>query len=512
MGPRTLWLYAGVIVMSSPSQSWTPQSLRALVADCMPGRKMIVVSNREPYIHTRASDGILRCDAPASGVTAAVDSVLRATGGVWVALGRGDADRDVAGATGHLPVPPGSPLYTLRRVWLDPHIEELYHGLSNQGLWPLCHVVFRRPRFDPKHWDSYRQANQVFAAAVLEEASREPSFVLILDYHLALLPRLLKAHDPNLPVAQFWHIPWPNREIFRAFPWKVELLNGMLSSDMLGFHLRDHCSNFLDTLDHAMEASVDSEHLAVTRGGQVTLVRPFPISIDFDAHTQHAHSAEVSAATSQWWAELGRVPEFVGIGVDRIDYTKGIPERLAAVQRLFELHPEYLGRFTFVQVGIPSRVAIHEYNELNRLIVEQVDALNRKWARGAWRPAILIRRQVDSTMLMALHLMADFCVVSSLHDGMNLVAKEFVASRFDGEGVLILSAFTGAARELTDAILINPFAIDELAAAINQALTMPATERRQRMNRLRSIVTANNVYRWAGSMISALAAHEAVAP
>jgi trehalose-6-phosphate synthase len=499
--------------MVSPYQSWTRQSLRALVAECMPGRRMIVVSNREPYIHTRAADGTLRCNTPASGLTSAVDPILRATSGVWIALGSGDADRDVVDAADHIAVPPGQPAYTLRRVWLPPHIEnDYYNGLSNEGLWPLCHVVFHRPRFEAKHWESYRVANESFAKAVLEEAAGQPAFVLIHDYHLALLPRMLKARDPNLAVAQFWHIPWPDRDTFRAFPWKQELLEGMLGSDLLGFHLRYHCSNFLDTVDDAVEALVDSEHRSVTREGHITRVRPFPSSIDFDEHTHHARSPAVSAATSEWWMELGRVPEFVGIGIDRIDYTKGIPERLAAVHRLFELHPEYLGRFTFVQVGVPSRVAIRDYDELNRSIVAQVDALNRKWARGSWRPVVLIRRHVNPTALMALHLMADFCVVSSLHDGMNLVAKEFVASRFDGEGVLILSAFTGAAGELTDAILINPFAIDELAAAMDQALTMPATERRRRMNRLRAVVSTNNVYRWAGMMVSSLSGLEGVEP
>jgi trehalose-6-phosphate synthase len=410
---------------------------------------------------------------------------------------------------GRVAVPPDCPSYTLRRVWLPPDIEnEYYYGLANEGLWPLCHIVFHRPRFNLRNWESYRRANEIFADAVLDEAGGEPAFVFIQDYHLGLLPRILKDRNPNLAVAQFWHIPWPNRETFRAFPWKEELLDGMLGNDLLGFHLRYHCSNFLDTVDRALEARVDTEHFDVIRGGHVTRVRPFPISIDFDEHTLQARSPDVSAATSSWWLEIGRVPEFIGIGIDRIDYTKGIPERLQAVDQLFESHPEYLGRFTFIQVGVPSRIAIEDYDELNRSIIAQVEALNRKWGRGSWRPVVLIRRHVDRTALIALHLMADFCVVSSLHDGMNLVAKEFVASRFDGDGVLILSAFTGAARELTDAIVVNPFAIDEITAAMDQALTMPATERRRRMNRMRAVVSGNNVFRWAGKIVSTLSGLE----
>ncbi len=489
-------------------EHWTKQRLQKFVSERLRGAKLIAVSNREPYIHTREA-GHLRCKTPASGLTTAIDPILRASGGVWVAHGSGSADRDVVDARHRIRVPPEDPSYTLHRVWLPKRVEdEYYYGLANEGLWPLCHAVFHRPRFSLKNWESYKDANELFAEAILEEANGSPALVFIQDYHLALLPRMLKRNNPNLAVAQFWHIPWPNRETFRAFPWKDELLDGMLGNDLLGFHLQYHCANFLETVERTIEARVDTEHGYVSKKGHLTTVRSFPISIDFEDHARMAASPQVSVATSQWWQELGHPPEILGIGIDRIDYTKGIPDRLQAIDRLFEDHPEYVGRLVFLQVGVPSRTAIADYNSLNQALIEQVEGMNRKWGHGQWKPLVFVRRHVDPHALVAVHLIADFCFVSSLHDGMNLVAKEFVASRIDGDGVLILSAFTGAARELTDALIVNPFAIDEMAEAIHQAVNMPAAERRRRMNKMRSVVSANNIYRWAGNILLTLSGLE----
>lgn len=485
-------------------ENWTKQRLHNLVADRLRGVKLIAVSNREPYIHTHEGGRIV-CKTPASGLTAAIDPILRASGGVWVAHGSGSADRETVDARCRVAVPPSSPLYSLRRVWLPKHIEdEYYYGLANEGLWPLCHAAFHRPRFSLKNWKSYERANALFAEAVLEEANGDPALVFIQDYHLALLPRMLKRSNPNLTVAHFWHIPWPNRETFRAFPWKEELLDGMLGNDLLGFHLQYHCSNFLETIERTIEARVDTEHGYVCKSGHSTAVRPFPISIDFEDHARIASGPGITSAVAKWHQELGQSPELLGIGIDRIDYTKGIPDRLDAIDRLLEEHPEYVGRLVFLQVGVPSRTAIADYERLNWDLLRQVDAINLRWGHGRWRPIVFVQRQVDQTAMAALHLMADFCLVSSLHDGMNLVAKEFIASRIDGDGVLILSAFTGAARELPDALIVNPFAIDEMAGAIHQALNMPAQERRRRMNRMRGVVASNNVYRWAGKILLTL--------
>ncbi len=438
-------------------------------------------------------------------MAAALDPIMRAAGGVWVAAASGDADREVVDAADHVGVPPEDPSYILRRVWLDERLEkEYYNGLSNEGLWPLCHVAFSRPHFSLRHWESYREANQLFAEAVLEEAAGGPAFVFIQDYHFALLPRILKDRNPNLIVAQFWHIPWPNREVFRTFPWGEELLDGLLGNDLLGFHLRYHCGNFVETVDRGVEAKVDHEHLAVTRGGHTTKVRPFPISVDFDRHTAMADSIEVDREMGRWHRELQLRTDFLGIGIDRLDYTKGIPDRLAGLESFFEEHPDYRGRVTLVQIGVPSRTEIGKYKALGDEVEQLVRRLNWRWGRGSWQPVIFLRGDYPLERLMALHRIADFCMVTSLHDGMNLVSKEFVASRYDGDGVLILSHFTGAARELTDALLVNPYAPNEIGDAIFTALTMPAEERQRRMRRMRAAVAENNIYRWAGKVFSSL--------
>lgn len=480
--------------------NWTKENLLTLVSTELQGYKFIVVSNREPYIHVKR-EGSIDCMRPASGMAAALDPVLRASGGVWVAHGSGNADRLTVDEFDRVAVPPEQPSYTLRRVWLSKKLEEeYYYGLSNEGLWPLCHVAYQRPSFQRSAWESYRAANRLFANAVIEEAAGKPAIVFIQDYHLALLPRMLKDRNPNLIVTQFWHIPWPNRETFRVFPWKEELLDGMLGNDLLGFHLRYHCQNFLDTLDRNVEALVDTEHFTVRQRGHTTTIRSFPISIDFASHSQRAQAADVSAGVQAWSERLGN-PKFAGIGIDRVDYTKGLPEKLRAVDLLLHRHPEYAGRFVLAQVGVPSRTAISDYDRLNRDLLQVVSDINAKWKRGSWEPIHFIHRHVEMPDLMALHRLADFCAVTSLHDGMNLVAKEFVSSRFDENGVLVLSSFTGSARELTTALRVNPFAPDDIADAMHQSLIMSPSEKTQRMKRMRAAVESNNIYRWAGKIL-----------
>jgi trehalose 6-phosphate synthase len=483
---------------------WTKNALHELLRAEFDGVRMITVSNREPYLHHWGPGGV-ECIQPAGGITAALDPIMRVTGGVWVAHGSGDADRTTADGRGHVAVPPGEPTYTLHRVWLDRKIEEPYYcGLANEGLWPLCHNAFHRPVFRLSDWESYREANRIFADAVIEEADGEAAFVFIQDYHFGLLPRLLKKHNPNLTVAQFWHIPWPNRETFRTFPWKEELLDGMLGNDLLGFHLPTFCRNFLETVERGLEAMVDAEQHAVWRGGHLTRVRPFPIGIDFEEHVREACGPEVQSQADKWRKELGNRHRFLGIGIDRVDYTKGIPERLWAVDRLLESYPEFRGKLLFLQVAVPSRMQIGEYQRLNQEIESAVREINCKWARGGWRPIRLCGRHLSQVEMMALHRLSDFCMVTSLHDGMNLVAKEYVASRTDDDGVLVLSSFTGAARELTSALLVNPFSVDDIANAVRRALTMCRDERRCRMQALRSVVRTNNIYTWAGEVLYGL--------
>lgn len=483
---------------------WTEQALHELIETRLRDYQLIVVANREPYIHRYAGKRI-ECILPASGMATALDPIMRACGGVWIAHGSGNADRVTVDAADHVPVPPDNPRYTLRRVWLTKEQEAgYYYGLANAALWPLCHIAFTRPTFVDEHWQRYCEVNRLFAKAVLEEVGDRPTFVFVQDYHFALLPRLLKDANPNLIVAHFWHIPWPNRETFRAFPWKEPLLDGMLGNDLLGFQLRYHCQNFLDTVDRALEARVDQERCEITRNGKVTVVRPFPISIDFDQHLATAQSAKVASYMDGWRVRLGLQEERIAVGIDRLDYTKGIPERFKAIDVFLDKNPSYRKKLVFVQIGVPTRSHIAQYKALDDELDKLVEEINWKWNDGSWRPIIFLKEHHSQPELMALHRLADFCLVTSLHDGLNLVAKEYVSSRFDGDGMLILSQFTGAARELTDALLVNPFAVSEIAEAIRSALEMPPADRTRRMRRMQAAVANNNVYRWAGKIISAL--------
>jgi trehalose 6-phosphate synthase len=483
---------------------WTKDALQDLAETRLGDHRLILVANREPYQH-RYAGGRIECVPPASGMVSALEPILRACGGVWVAHGSGSADRKTVDAYDHVGVPPDDPRYTLRRVWLTKEQEDgYYNGLSNEGLWPLCHMVFTRPVFNPRHWLVYRQVNEHFARAVLEESGGDAAFVFIQDYHFGLLPRVLKDNNPNLIVAHFWHIPWPSPEVFQAFPWKEELLDALLGNDLLGFHLRYHCQNFLHTVDRTLEAKVDYERFEIVRGGKVTVVRPFPISIDVEGHEATAGGPAVEREMERWRQQLGLTDQRLGIGIDRIDYTKGLPERLRAIDHFLQTNPEFRERFLFVQIGVPSRTHVHQYQLVDDEVDGLVEDINWRWSTDSWRPIVYLKRQHGPVQMMALHRLADFCVVSSLDDGMNLVAKEFVTSRLDEDGVLILSRFTGAARELEDAVLVNPFATEELAAAIQRALAMPEEECRKRMQKMRAVVAQNNIYRWAGKFLSTL--------
>ncbi len=466
--------------------------------------RFIVVANREPFIHEYNGDQI-SVKKPASGLATALDPIMEASGGTWIAHGSGDADREVVDEFDRIRVPPEDPTYTLRRVWLTKEQEKgFYYGLANEGLWPLCHVTFTPPVFRQSDWEMYREVNQLFADAVLQEAGDKPTFVFIQDYHFCLLPRMLRQANSKLIIAHFWHIPWPNREVFRVFPWKEELLHGMLGNDLMGFHIRYHCQNFLDTVDRSIEARVDTDRSEITRGGMTTMIRDFPISIDAAEHAELAISPDVNVALARWKKLLGKRSIYIGVGIERLDYTKGIPQRLQAVNALMEQQPELRHKFVFVQIAAPSRSHIPSYQRLEAEVDELVEEINFRWGSRGWKPVLYLKEHHGPVDMIALHRLARFTVISSLHDGMNLVAKEFIASRTDDDGVLILSRFTGSARELTDAIQVNPFAIQELTNAMLQAVEMTVEERTRRMKRMREHVGRHNVYRWGGKVLSEL--------
>ena len=488
------------------SGTWTAALLQKTIREKLQGCRLVVVSNREPYLHEYGRDRVV-CERPASGMVSAIDPVLQACGGLWVAHGSGSADRLVVDEQDRLAVPPEAPRYTLKRVWLLRQEEQgYYYGFANEGLWPLCHVVFARPRFDLSDWVAYVDVNQKFADAILAEIQDEPALVWIQDYHFALLPRMLKEARPDLLVAQFWHIPWPNPEAFRICPWKHEILWGLLANDLLGFHIRYHCDNFLATVKRELEVRVDRERSSVFHhDGIETLVRPFPISTDFAELAKQTESEEVKTESRRLRALREIRGRRVCLGLDRLDYTKGIPERLWAFERLLCKYPHLRRKVVFVQVGPESRTAIPRYRALNEEIVRLVSELNRKYGSPDWVPVVLLRQHLSLTRVLAWYRLAEVCVVSSLHDGMNLVAKEYVAAKNDGEGALVLSRFTGAARELDQALLINPYDTETFADTLATALNMESEERAARMQRLRDTVKSNNIYRWAGKILTTLA-------
>jgi trehalose 6-phosphate synthase len=444
---------------------------------------------------------------PASGLVTALEPILCACNGTWIAQATGAADRESADEAGCLRVPPDHPQYTLHRVWLTKEEEQgFYLGFANEGLWPLCHIAHTRPTFRVEDWECYQAVNQKFAGTLLDEIrSEESPAVLVQDYHFALLPGIIKQRRPDARVAIFWHIPWPNPEAFGICPWQRELLDGLLGADLIGFHIQAHCNNFLETVDRTLESRVDWERFAVTREGHRTLVHPFPISVSMERPEAGPAPPEFPhLERAELLSRHGVRATFMGVGVDRIDYTKGIPERFRGIERFLEKCPAYREQFTFVQIGSPSRTHIPRYHELMEEVIREAERINRRFQTSEWRPIVLLTRQHSHEEILPYYRTADLCLVTSLHDGMNLVAKEFVASRPDDQGVLILSRFAGASHELADALVVNPYDIEEIAHAVHHALEMPPEERRIRMQRMRTIVKERNIYRWAGSLIGEL--------
>lgn len=491
---------------NSNESLWTAQRLAGHVRAKLNGSSLFVVSNREPYIHSRQGSNIT-FTVPASGLVTAIEPILCACNGTWVAHGSGNADAETVDSHDRVQVPPNDPRYTLHRVWLSAEEEEgYYNGFANEGLWPLCHIAHTRPTFRTSDWEYYNKVNERFADVLVEEmAGEEHPVVLIQDYHFALLPRMVKDRLPHARIAIFWHIPWPNPESFGICPWQRELLDGLLGADLIGFHVQAHCNNFLDTVDRILEARVDWEHFSAKRNDHWSTVLPFPISVDFSGETSHA-PGEINTGEerSALMAELGIEATFLGLGVDRLDYTKGILERFQAVESFLERHPRYQGAFTLIQIGAPSRSSIPRYADFQMEVEAEANRINNRFKGGKWRPIVFLNRQHTHQEVRRYYRAAHLCMVTSLHDGMNLVAKEYVAARQDDRGVLILSRFTGAARELRDAIIVNPYDIQSTADSIAQALDMNIDEMIERMRSMRRFVKEHNIYWWAGSLIGAL--------
>src|SRR5712671_6858988 len=486
--------------------AWTADTLRAILHGELRGQEVIVVSNREPYIHVHQGEEIAIW-RPASGLVTALEPIMRACSGTWIAHGGGSADRDVVDRHDRVGVPPEDPAYRLRRVWLSAEQEAgYYYGFANEGLWPLCHIAHVRPTFRTTDWEQYVTVNRTFSRAVVEEATSADPIVLVHDYHVALLPRMIQEALPAATIIAFWHIPWPNPEAFGICPWREELLDGLLGSSILGFHTQFHCNNFVDTVDRLLEARVDRETFTVSYRSQLTAVKRFPISIEWPPPAALV-SRPIEDCRATVRARHGLPADHaIGIGIDRLDYTKGIEERFQAIERLLEIEPQWIGKFSFIQIAAPTRIHIEEYRTYETRVRELATRINQRFPEALHPPIILKIEHHQPDQIFEYYRAADLCMVTSLHDGMNLVAKEFVSARDDERGVLILSLFTGAARELPEALIVNPYDTDQCAAALQLALTMSSAEQRTRMRLMRGLIQDFNVFRWAGRMLMDAAA------
>jgi trehalose 6-phosphate synthase len=470
------------------------------------GKPLIVASNREPYVHSYRDDGSIHCPATAGGVAVALDALMRQRGGVWVAHGAGSADRAVVDERDHVLVPPEAPSYTLRRLWIDePDFSRYYGGLANEGLWPLCHVVDVRPVFREADWLAYRRVNAQFAAAIDQEMQSPATLVFIQDYHLALVAAELRARRPDARTAIFWHIPWPSPDRLRVCPWRRELLLGLLANDLVAFQTERDRRNYVMAALDELGDDVSAAGSYLSLGRHDCAVVSVPIGIDFDRIQGIVADPATGAESHRLVREFNLAAPVIGVGVDRLDYTKGIPERLAALDRLLTRRKELRGRLTFVQVGVPSRSELGSYSAIEAEIDRAVERLNQRHAvPGGAVPVVYHKSALPVQSLVPLFRMARFCVVSSLHDGMNLVAKEFVAARDDLQGVLVLSEFAGAAQELGEALIVNPYDIEGFAAALGRAIDMPAADQERRMRTMRRIVAGRDVFNWASDILEGL--------
>ncbi len=482
---------------------WTAERLREFVKGFLKDKKIFAVSNREPYVHNKVKSEI-ECSIPASGMVTAVEPVMEACGGVWLAQASGNADKETAGADGKIQVPPDDPKYTLKRIWLSEKEEKgFYVGFSNEALWPLCHNAHVRPIFRKEDWKEYRRVNGKFAESLLLEIKDvNRPLILVQDFHFALLPQMIKKSRPDARIGLFWHVPWPNPEIFNICPFNKEILEGMLGADILGFHTQQYCNNFMETVGKQIESITDFEQFSVTLKNHITHVRPFPISIAF---TNGKDNKSDIVRAEELLKEFGVGSEFVGLGVDRLDYTKGILERLKGVEFFFKMYPEYKGKFTFLQIAPPSRESVEKYKQFNEDVTLEVGRINNNLSENGWNPVVLVKKNLSHKDLYPLYRRANVCLVTPLHDGMNLVSKEFVAARNDDAGVLVLSKFAGASKDLKGAILINPYNAEETAGAIKDALNMPMAQQHQRMKKMREAVKNYNVYRWSAEFMRAVA-------
>lgn len=484
---------------------WTAERLKQFTKDLLKNRTIIAVSNLEPYIHTKAGNSTTY-HVPASGLITAIEPIMQACGGIWIAQGSGNADKLVVDEHDKMQVPPEEPKYTLKRIWLtEKEIKGFSYGLSDQAMYPLFHMAHTRPTFNENDWDEYNHVNEKFAASILAEIKHlKKPVIFIQDFQFTLLPRMIKEKRPDATIGLFWHIPWVSAESFSICPWKKEIVDGMLGADLIGFHTQLYCNNFIDTVGHELEALINYEQFTITRNAHVSLIKPFPISIAFYQEEKTEIKYKETPEGEALLKSLGIHTKYIGIGVDRLDYIKGILDRFTGIEIFFELYPSMKEQLTFIQVSSPSETTSKKYLDFVNTVEKEVERINAKLKTKNWKPIIFMPKHHSHKELVEYYKIADFCLVTSLHDGMNLVCKEYVASRDDEKGVLILSQFAGAAKELKDALVINPYNGKQTAEAIHTALEMPFTEQTKRMRKMRAVVKNYNIYRWSAEFLKTL--------
>ena len=471
--------------------------------------QLIVLANREPYRHERDTSGVLRALRSSSGVVNAVEPLLLERSGVWIAEGVGESDRVAATDRDGLAVPVEAPRYRLRRVFLEAEEQHgYYNGFSNSAVWPLCHRTAVEPTFFARDFHSYELVNRRFADAVAEEATDRAPVVFVQDYHFALAPLLIRRQLPLSRIATFWHIPWPRPETFSLCPWSRTLLEGLLGSTAIGFQTAADAQHFLAAAEALLHATVDRHAGIITFKDRCTSVGVFPASIDWV--DPPADTLSPAACRQHVLDEIGAAhATFLGVSVDRLDYTKGLEHKLLGIECLLERRPELVGRFVFAQLAQPCREGIQAYRTTRQRVRDLAARINKRFDEGGGPIRLIEAHHLPSTVDRYFRA-ADVCYVGSLHDGMNLVSKEFVRARDDERGVLMLSAWAGAAQELTDALIVNPYDLEGVARTFASALTMSPAEQRTRLRRMRQHLAQATARHWAEGIVAAVSEPAAV--
>ncbi|MCL4427621.1 MAG: trehalose-6-phosphate synthase [Deltaproteobacteria bacterium] len=495
-----------------------------LIKEKLGNINLIVVSNREPVAHEYVGKKIKPVKS-VGGLTIALEPIMKNLNGTWIAYGGGSADKAVSDDRGRVKLQGDDPgeFYTVKRLFLSKQeLNDYYYGYANSVLWPLCHIVYVRPKFNSEQFIEYDEVNKKFADAVIDEIktyndsagekngtgeTEAEHVVWLQDYHLVRCAKYIKEHDRNIKVSLFWHIPWPNPEIFSICAEKEAILEGLLANDLIGFQIIYHCQNFLRTCEWELEAQVNWADYSVTYKGHKTKVAPFPISVDahYLYHFSMSDNVEKIIENVKNNDEIIEPSyEYLAVSVDRLDYTKGIIEKLTAIDKLLEKYPELQGKFVFVQFGVLSRINIEAYSKFNDEISRLINNINWKYRTSDWYPIVRYFKQLELETYLAYYRMADIAIVSPLHDGMNLVSKEYVAANSDLKGMLVLSKFAGSAKELTDAVLVNPFNVECFAESIYKALFMDEEEKKRRMEKMQNVIRENDIYDWAYNFLLSL--------